>query len=170
MTVIDITLLILLGGFILAGFWFGFIHMVGSLVGVVFGALISSRFYEPLAGMLHGWFGFNLNLLRIIAFILIFILITRIVGLLVAVVDKVFAVVSVIPFVKTFNRLLGTVLGLVEGTLALGLFVFFASRFPVSATSELVLRHSEVARALNVVGTVFAPLLPKALRAIQSVL
>lgn len=170
MTVIDISLLVLLGGFLLAGFWFGLIHMIGAIIGVVFGALISSRVFEYVAQFFHALTDWNLNLLRILSFTIIFILINRIVGLLIHVIDKAFAVIAIIPFMKTFNRLLGALLGLLEGTLVLGLIVYVASKFPISAASEIIFRNSSIARMLNHIGELLSPLLPKAIQAIQSIL
>lgn len=170
MTIIDISLLVLLGGFILAGFWFGVIHMIGSLLGLVFGALIAGRYYAGAASWAAPFLGGNTNLAGILMFFLIFVLVNRLVGVLFLVVDKVFKIVAIIPFLKTFNRLLGALFGLIEGTLVLGLAVYFAGRLPVNASFELALRASQVAKALNVIGTLLAPLLPKALQALQSVL
>jgi membrane protein required for colicin V production len=170
MTFIDIALLVLLGGFILAGFWFGVIHMVGSLVGLILGAVLAGRFYDDAALWAAPYLGGNSKLASILMFFLIFVLVTRLVGLLVLLADKVFKFVAIIPFLKSFNRLLGALFGLIEGTLVLGLVVYFAGRFPVNAAFEMALRNSQIARALNVIGTLLAPLLPKALRALQSVL
>jgi uncharacterized membrane protein required for colicin V production len=170
MTVIDITLLVFLGAFVLAGFWFGLIHMIGALVGLFLGTFLASRFFEPLAQWLFTINPVNINLLRIVSFILISFVVTRLVGFAVHIADKAFKVISVIPFMKTFNRLLGAALGLVEGALLLGLFVYFASRFPISAPFEILLRDSQVARVFNMAGMLMSPFLPQAVRVVQSVL
>ena len=169
MTIIDITLLVMLGGFILAGFWFGLIHMIGAVIGIAVGAVLSSRLYEPVAQFVFGITDWNLNLLRVLSFTLLFILINRIIGLLVHVADKAFSFVSWLPFMKTFNRLFGALLGLIEGTLVLGLLVYVASRFPITAASEMVFRDSLIAKLLITVGNLMEPLLPKALQTIQSI-
>jgi uncharacterized membrane protein required for colicin V production len=170
MNIIDVSLLVALGGFVLAGFWFGVIHMVGSLVGLVFGAIIAGRFYDDLGAWIAPWLGDNFNLAKIIAFAAIFILVTKLVAVLVWIVDKVFKFIAVIPFLKTFNRLLGAALGLVEGTLLIGLLVYFAARFPATPAFEIALRESQLADAFHTVGRILAPLLPAAVRALQSVL
>lgn len=170
MTVIDVTLLVFLGAFVLAGFWFGLIHMIGALLGIFLGAFLASRFYEPLAQWLFGINPVNINILRIVAFVFIAFVVTRLVGFAVHIADKAFKVISVIPFMKTFNRLLGAALGLVEGALLLGLIVYFSSRFPISAPFELLLRDSQIARVFNLAGTLMSPFLPHALRVVQSVL
>lgn len=170
MNVVDITLLVLLGGFVLAGFWFGIIHMVGSLIGLIAGALIAGWFYAPFTGLLTGYVGGNQNLAKIIAFVILFILTTRLVGLAFWTIEKIFRFISIIPLLKTFNRLLGAALGLLEGTLTIGLGVYFAARFPATAAFEMLLRDSSMARAFAAVGALLAPLLPAAVRAVRSVI
>ncbi|MEK9152846.1 MAG: CvpA family protein, partial [Patescibacteria group bacterium] len=115
MTGIDTIILIVLGGFVLAGFWFGFIHMVGGLVGYVLGAVLAGQLYEPLAVFAAPWLWNNLNLARIVSFFFIFVLVNRLIGVAVFVIEKALKFISIIPFVKTFNRLLGAGLGLIEG-------------------------------------------------------
>ncbi len=168
MNIIDISLLVLLGGFVLYGFWFGIIHLIGSIVGLIVGAIVSGRMYGPVGAWLTPYVGGNANLGRVIAFFLVFVLVSKLVGLLFWIVEKIFKFISIIPFMKTFNRLLGAAFGLLEGTLALGLAVYFASRFPISEATEAALQGSKVAHALLPVGSILAPLLPLAVRAAQS--
>lgn len=170
MNIIDISLLVALGGFILAGFWFGAIHMVGSVVGVIVGAIVAGQFHGVLSGPIAGLVGGNQNLAKLIAFTVIFILATRIVGLTFWIVEKIFKFVAIIPFLKTFNRLVGAALGLIEGTLALGLAVWFAAHYPATAGFGTLLATSPVAKGFYAVGAVLSPLLPLAVRAAQSVI
>jgi membrane protein required for colicin V production len=170
MTQIDVILLITLGGFVLAGLWFGFIHMVGSLVGLALGAVVASRSYEAVATLWVNWFGGNLNLVRLLAFFALFVLVNRLVGLLAHIAEKALKLVSFIPFVKTFNRLLGAAFGLLEGAIVLGLVIYFASRYPVSQSFADDLMAAPIAKAVFFVGTLLAPLVPKAVQMLHSVL
>jgi len=170
MSVIDITILVLLGGFILAGFWFGLIHMVGSLVGLFVGVAVAGHYYGGIAAWLAPYFGGNLNLTSTIAFLFLFLLTEKLCGLLLQLVDKVFKIVAIIPFTKTLNRLLGAAFGLLEGTLFLGVAVYFISRFPINAAFELLLQNSPMIRPLAVIGSLFSPLLPEAVRVLRSVI
>jgi membrane protein required for colicin V production len=169
MTIIDVTLLIALGGFVLAGLWFGVIHMIGSLVGLVLGAFVAGRFYGQVADIITPLIGGNINLGKILAFLVLFILVAKLVGLVFSIIEKIFKFIAVIPFLKTFNRLLGAVFGLIEGTLILGLVVYFAGKFPVSSAFEAMFVESQIGRALNSVGKLLAPLLPAAVRAMRSI-
>jgi uncharacterized membrane protein required for colicin V production len=170
MNVVDISILVALGGFVLAGFWFGAIHMVGSVVGVIVGAVVAGQFHGALAGAISGLVGGNENLAKLIAFAILFILATRIVGLAFWVIEKIFKFIAIIPFLKTFNRLVGAALGLIEGTLAIGLVVWFAAHYPATAAFGDLLATSSVAKGFYPVGALLSPLLPLAVRAAQSVI
>jgi uncharacterized membrane protein required for colicin V production len=170
MTPLDIGLLTALAVFLLAGFWFGVVHMIGGIVGALVGALLAGRWYPWLAGIIQPWLGGNENLANIIAFILLFSLITRLFAIAFTLVEKLFKVLTVIPFLKTFDRLLGMALGLVEGVFFLGLAVHFASKFPYSFGFEAMLQDSAVARTLNLIGKALSILLPAAVRHVTSVL
>lgn len=168
MTYLDITFIIVLGGFVLAGFWFGFIHMVGSIIGLVVGAVAAGQFYPVVAGWLAPVIP-NQNAAKVIGFLLIFIILPRLIGLLFALADKIFKIIAVIPFLRTFNRLLGALLGLIEGTFLIGLAVWFIARFPFTAAFADVLRTSATARSFYSIGALLSLLLPGALKAMQSV-
>ena len=45
MPIFDLVLLIVLGGFVLYGLWFGLIQSVGSLVGIALAAVIAGQWY-----------------------------------------------------------------------------------------------------------------------------
>ena len=170
MSLLDALLLISLGGFVLAGFWFGLIHMIGSMIGLIGGAIIAGRMYEAGATIVSPFVGDNMNAARILAFVLLFVLVNRVIGILAWSADKVFRFFAVIPLMKTTNRILGAVLGLLEGTLVLGLSVYFSARLPLGQAATGALKTSELAATLNGVGTVLAPLLPEAIRMLQSIL
>lgn len=160
----DIILLILLGGFVLYGFWFGLIHAIGGLVGVVFGTLFAGRLYEPVSRWLTPIFGLDQNVLRILSFAISFIIINRLVGFVFWIIEKVFRVVAVIPFLKTINRLAGALFGLIEGIFLLGGIIFIMARFPVATSWQDQLKQSNVARYLVSTYSVMTPLLPRQLR------
>lgn len=168
MNIVDITLLILLGGFVLAGFWFGIIHMIGSMLGVIIGTIVAGQLYDGFAAWMAGFLHINPNLLSVLAFMLLFSLTVRFVGLLVSLVDKAISILSIIPFLKLFDRLLGALLGLLEGAFALGIAVHFVGKFPFSGELITMLHESTVAKGLRLVGALLIPLLPKAWQAMRS--
>lgn len=168
MSLFDIAILITIGGFGLFGFWFGFVHTVGSLMGTVLGAYLASRYYKPMAEWLIGITGWDENISSVLMFIIAFFLINRLVGLVFWILDKALSVITRLPFIKSINRFGGLVLGIFEGLLTIGLIFYFIQRFPFS---EIVMGH--VAQSWVVpfcidVAVVLLPLLPEGLRLLQS--
>jgi uncharacterized membrane protein required for colicin V production len=169
MTLFDLILILILFGFIWFGFWYGFIYGLGGVVGIVFGALLASRWYAPLAKNLLFLFGGNLNLAKIICFIVLFVILWRLIHLLFKLLDKIVHFLTFIPFLKTINRLAGAILGFLEGALILGLILFFISRFPVGRLAELI-DCSEVAQFLIRIAKILWPLLPLTLKQIKGII
>jgi uncharacterized membrane protein required for colicin V production len=168
MTYLDLALLIVMGGFVLAGFWFGFIHMVGSMLGLIVGSVAAGRLY-PIGAAWLAPFITNENVARALAFFVIFVVATKLVGLVFWIVERGVRFLSIIPFFRMFDRLLGTVLGLVEGTAALGLMVWFVARFPFSSAFAQTMQASSFVKPFYAVGAALSVLLPAALKAMQSV-
>ena len=170
LTIFDLVLLLILFTFIAFGFALGFIQAVGALIGVVLGAWLAGQWYEPFGAWLDPIFLGNANAARVIAFIILFTIINRLVGLLFYIIGKVFGLLSIIPFTKTINRILGALLGFLEGTLVLGLILYFLARFSFSAWFDGVLVASSVARWLLAMANFLSPLLPALLRGLQTII
>ncbi|MDD5043360.1 MAG: CvpA family protein [Patescibacteria group bacterium] len=168
MILFDLVLLIILGGFILFGLWFGLIHTLGALVGVIAGSWVATHYYEVVANQL-GWLVGSSNWAKIIIFIMIFIIVTRLVGLAFYLLEKVFNIISIIPFLKTINRLAGGIFGALEGMLVLGTILYVASKYNLGVLTEQMAR-SEIAPYLLLVTTILWPLFPELLKKIKSVI
>lgn len=168
MFLIDIILLSIIGGFALFGLWFGFIQTVGSLVGTVFGAYLASRYYEPMADWIIHVTGWGENTSRVLMFIIAFLVINRLVGFVFWILDKFLSILTHLPFIASINRLLGFVLGAIEGAITLGLVIFFIERFPLSEKIMGALAGSTVAPILSGIASILWPLLPDALKLLQS--
>jgi uncharacterized membrane protein required for colicin V production len=169
MTIFDVILLIILGGFVMFGLWFGLIHTLGAIVGTFAGAFFAGLWYDFLGRWLESLFG-HPNLMKIIAFIFIFIVMNRLIGFGFYILDKIFQFVSIIPFLKTINRILGGILGFFEGVLVIGLSLFIIARFPVSDWFTVVLKASTLTPWFIKVSGVLQLMLPEILRQIQSVI
>lgn len=167
MPLVDGAILILLGGFVLFGLWFGFIHALGALLGTVGGAFVAARLFEPIAQWFHGMAGGSLNLERVMAFLLVFVIVDRLIGLAFWFVERIFRFLTVIPFLRTIDRLLGGLLGFVEGVLVIGLTLYFASRYPFPPVGEYI-ASSGLAAWLIDSATILVPLIPAAIRALRS--
>ena len=168
MSLFDVILFIIIGGFGLFGIWFGLLHTLGSLLGTVLGVYLASRYYEPVAHWLVETTGWGENLANVIIFAIAFIIITRLVGLAFWFLNKFFKIITALPFISSLNRLLGLVFGILEGLITVGFIIYFLERFPISERISEALANSSIApHALNVID-IMLPLLPEGLRLIRS--
>lgn len=168
MEMIDIILLGIILLFGVIGLAMGFIHATGSLLGVVLGIYLATRFYAPVADWLMGLIGRESNFIRVLMFAVAFILIAKLIGLFFYFVEKVVNIVKWLPFVKTFDRFLGFLLGLAEGIITVGIIIFFIDKFPLSGGVMAKLAGSTVAPYAEGVVYILWPLLPKALKILES--
>lgn len=166
----DMVLLLVLAGFALTGFWFGLIHMLGSLVGLVVASIVAGRYFEVISMKLSFLFGSQQNLGRIIVFILIFLIITRLVGFVFWLINRFFNIIAFLPFLKTANRLGGLIIGVIEGIVLVSLVLYLAVRYPLGASITNALSNSAVVDYLLGVAAKVAPLLPDVVQTVQSVI
>jgi len=144
MALIDTILLIILGGFVLYGFFFGLIRTAGNLLGLIAGFIAASAYYETIFSWIDKIFLSYQNIGRFLVFVLLFTLINRFIGLLFSWLGRLFDILSIIPFLKIINRLSGAVLGLVFGITVLGLGLSLAADLwpawfaPVQGGSQIV--------------------------------
>lgn len=169
MSIFDIILLIILLGFIWFGFWFGLIYSIGSLLGIIIGIYIAGAWYNQLAYWTLFIFQNNLNLARIVCFIIIFIIVNRLVGFSFYLINKIFKVISLLPFLKTINRLGGAIIGFFEGTLVLGLILYLVTLYPFWANLNQAISGSRIAHYLIVMARILSPLLPKLLKRLKDI-
>ncbi len=164
----DIILLIIIGGFGLFGFWFGFIHTLGSLLGTVFGVYLASRFYEPFAEWLIRVTGWGENISKVIVFIIAFLIINRLVGFAFWIIDKVLSIITRLPFLNSLNHLLGLAFGLIEGVITIGISIYFIERYPLSERVMSWIAQSEIAPITTSFAVILIPLLPEAIKLLHS--
>jgi len=167
MTFFDGVLLFIILYFIWAGFKSGFIRTVGSILGLLIGVYLASRYYEMLAGAWTWLFFGNVIIAKIVIFILIFLLVDRLFKLAVFVIDKAFNLLRFIPFSKLANKLAGAVFGLIEGSLIGGMIIFILVRFPISQSLVGAIKGSQLANQLLYFVNVLTPLIPEALKKME---
>ncbi|MFA6215413.1 MAG: CvpA family protein [Patescibacteria group bacterium] len=168
LTILDLILILALFLFIAFGFTLGLVQTIGALVGVVLGAWLAGMWYAPFSSWLEPFLLGHPAAAKIIAFILVFTIINRLVGLIFWIINKVFNLISIIPFTKSLNRILGAIFGLLEGTLVLGLILYFVSRFITSDWFMAAITSSKVAMLLVQIAGILTPLLPELLRQLKS--
>lgn len=171
MSLFDIVLLLLLAGFVLSGLFKGLIRMLGHVVGLIFGAYVASHYYLAFHAWWSQWFDGRGNLGRVISFIILFIVVTQLVDWLFILVEKAFKLIAFIPGSRFINNILGAILGFLEGALFLGLIIYVISRYAVVGHffGDL-LAGSVVAPWLLRIVNLIIPVLPEALRALQSII
>ncbi|MBI1961076.1 MAG: CvpA family protein [Parcubacteria group bacterium] len=172
MLIIDYILLGMVGWSTVWGFKKGLIRSVGGLVGLAGSVVIASRYYEPVAEWIAPLIGFdrNINLARMVAFVALLIAVNYAVSFIVSLAERAYTAVAVLPFMQFGNRLLGAALGLLQSSILLGLVLYFAARFPFGSAVQSFFDGSRVAPILLGVAGIVQPLLPDAIKQIQSLI
>ncbi len=163
MSKLDFILILIIFAFGFFNFWFGFVHAVGSFVGIFLGAWLAGIYYDVL-GMWLLKYIHNPSMAKVVGFIIIYVVVNRGMGLIFSVVDHIFH----LPLLNGINRIAGAILGLVEGVLVVGLVIYVLSRFSISDRVTTVLTNSDVAHWLITLASVLSPLLPEWLYTLKS--
>lgn len=164
MTLFDLVLLLILFGFVWFGLWHGLIRTISGIVAFVLSLIIASRFYELLALKLLPLLKDNFLLSRILSFLLIFLVAQAIIFFIFRALNKIFD----FSILKIFNRLAGALFGLIEGGLVIGFILYLSSKLPLGAAWANSLETSFMAGVLIGFNNILLPLLPKAIKQIQS--
>lgn len=177
MSIFDISLLIILGGFVVNGLFKGLIRLIGNVVGLIFGAYLATNFYLNFYdwfknwAWIKSWISGHESLTKIIAFILLFVVAVRLIDLLFVLIEKIFKLAAIIPGSKYLNNLLGAALGFLEGSLFLGLIIYVISRYTlINNFLGGPLTSSAVAPYLLKIVKIILPFLPQALTTLKSII
>ncbi len=171
MSIFDISLLIILAGFVFNGLFKGIIRLLGHMVGMIVGAYVASHYYLLLFEWGKGLARGHDNVAKVLAFIILFVVVIKLVSLLFVVIEKVFKFVAFIPFTKYINNLLGAVLGFLEGALFVGLILYVISRYSIIGNFfGDQLAASQIAPFLIKFTNIILPLLPNALKTLQAII
>jgi membrane protein required for colicin V production len=172
MLVIDYILLAILAYFTLWGFKKGLIRTVGGVVGLIGAVVLASRYFQHFADIIAPIIGFenNMNLARMISFVVLLLGVNYAVSIIVALVEKLYKSIAVIPFMKLGNRLLGAAMGLFQASVLVGLVLYFAARFPFGSIVESFFEDSKVAPIVLEIAGIIQPLLPDAIKQVESLI
>ena len=170
MSVTDILLLLIIGGFALGGLWFGFVHTLGSLIGTLLGVYMASRYFDNVAGWLSSFLPWQGNGIKIAVFVIAFFVINRLVGFLFWFVEKFIGFITRLPFIRSLNRLLGLFMGAAEGIITVGVVVYIIERFPLSQGIMQRLAESTIAPYTLSIASILIPLVPEGIRILRSTL
>lgn len=131
MPTFDIILLVIFLYFVFSGFWFGLVHMIGVLLGIVVGVLAAGQFHGFFADFMQFLF-VKEGMANVISFILIFLVVNQLVGFIFLRLNKAFKLVTIIPFLGPINRIAGAILGIIVGVLIVGMMLTIAQIYPIS--------------------------------------
>lgn len=164
MGTLDLVLLIIFFGFIMAGFYFGLIHTLGAIIGVVVGVVAASNIYPEVSNFVQ-FFMIKENVADVIAFIVVFFGVSRLVGYMVHMIDQGFKLARLIPFATMVNRLGGGLLGFLEGSLVLGTILYVITTFEFSSEVMQTIDNSAMASLFTTISQVLIPLIPESMTA-----
>lgn len=171
MSLFDIVLLIILAAFIIKGLFKGLIRMIGSLIGLIVGAYVASHYYLVVYDWADQWLNINPNVGKVLVFIILFAVVARLVEFIFILLEKAFKFLAVIPGSRYLNNLLGAILGFLGGAIFLGLIIYVISRYAIIGHFFAdQLAASWLAPWLLKIATLALPLLPEALRLLQSII
>ena len=169
MTLLDIILILLVFGFVWAGFWSGLIRTIASLVGVFVGIFFAGIWYDSVSNWVQPIVGGNALVADIVGFILVYFVVTQAVGLLFWFANKIFHIFAILPGMKLLNRVGGAILGFIEGSLIVGVTLQFIGRLPLSEDWANRLAESDVVGYFTAVSAWLVPLFPKAIESVTSI-
>ncbi|HCJ52727.1 MAG: hypothetical protein A2898_05125 [Candidatus Kerfeldbacteria bacterium RIFCSPLOWO2_01_FULL_48_11] len=165
MPTFDLILLALFLYFIFSGFWFGLVHTVGVLIGIVVGVLAAGTFHEALGNFLQFLFVKG-DVANSASFIIVFIVVNQLVGFIFQRLDKAFKLATIIPFLGPINRIAGAVLGIVVGVLVVGTILTVASIYPFSEGFASAVESSRLADMFISGASILTALFPQNLRSL----
>ncbi|MFA6105129.1 MAG: CvpA family protein [Patescibacteria group bacterium] len=164
MSVYDIVIVGIIGGFGLFGIWFGIISTLGSLLGTAAGVYLAGRFYEIPAEYLIKFTHWSGNFPKVAMFIICFLIINRLVGLLFHILDKSLFVFTSLPFISGLNKILGLIFGLFEGIIFIGIVFYIVDRYGPWSGFLGQLSRSNLVTICEGIASFLWPLLPDAMK------
>lgn len=160
---LEILFLIIIAYYTWGGFKSGFVRTLGGFFGFLVGIFFASRYFEPIASSWQ-WLFFGSELFaKLFIFIFLFVVIGKLFKLLTYILDKAFNLLRFIPFTKLINKFAGAIFGLLEGSLIVGLIIYFIVRFPFNESLLLKIESSQLARQLLKFAEILTPLISEAL-------
>jgi uncharacterized membrane protein required for colicin V production len=167
MPILDIILLVVFFGFVGAGFYFGLIHTLGALLGVVVGVLAAGNLYDKISPFFQ-FFMLRPEVAKVLAFCLTLLVTSRLIGYMIHMLDQGFKIIRFIPFASSANRLAGALFGFAEGALVLGTILFVTSQFQLSPVITNAIDQSKFAGLLMTIAKILTPLIPIAIKSAKS--
>ncbi|MBQ8521961.1 MAG: CvpA family protein [Bacteroides sp.] len=142
MELIDIIILVLIGGGVIQGLMKGFLKQLAAIVGLVAGLLIARALFGVVAEQLVDTLGTSITIAQILSFILIWVIVPLICIMVASVLTKALDVIHL----GWLNRLLGGLFGAVKVMLLVGLAIHVLEY--LDPQSEIISETKKEASAL----------------------
>jgi len=169
MPILDLILIVFLGGFALYGFYLGFVKMVlkllASILSIIFAINSYLTFYQIFPSIGFG----SESLGKFLSFIIVLTLINFVLSFLISIIAKVLKIITGLPFISFINRVMGSLLGFAQALFILGVVIFIMSRYAISNNllNNLII-GSDLSPILLRSVNWLEPLFPSALRILES--
>lgn len=162
--------LIIIAGFALFGFASGLIRGIGSIVGIILGAIVATKNFAAVGGFLLPFLGGNKLVAGVTAYLLLFLAMSALIGFLFLSLDRIFQLVAIIPGLKALNRIGGLLLGIVEGVLIVGVIFNAYTQLPLPRTTESQAKDSALIRFSMRTAKIVLPGYSKALERAKTII
>ncbi len=171
MTIFDLSLILIIIGFVINGLFKGLIKMLGSIASFFVAVFVAGHFHIIFYNWFSQYISGNENFLKIVSFIFLFIVASKLTILLFHLIEKIFKLIAFIPGSKLINNLLGGLFGLILGVLVTSIAVFLLSRYlDLDGSMSTLIENSIIAPSLLQVANIYTPLLPEAFKTVRSII
>jgi len=154
-TLIDIVLAVMVLAFVLFGFFYGFVHTLGTFLGAII-AFVLSGYLLPFVGTVIPLGPVS----SVIIFLILFGIILRLVGLLYLLVENTIGLIARLPLLNFIDGLLGGALGLVEGMVVAGVLIHVSVTYLGPGPFVNAINASSVAGVISGLTTIVIAWLP----------
>ncbi|MDI6785308.1 MAG: CvpA family protein [bacterium] len=132
---LDITFLIILSISAIMGLWKGITRGIFSLIAVVAGVTVASRYYCVVSISIHNYVKSSLWS-NILSFFIVFIVIALIISLIGVLIKKLMGVLVL----GWIDHLGGLIFGIVKGVVISGAVVIIMEKFPIGESKDLLVK------------------------------
>lgn len=122
---VDIVAAIILLGTAIRGWRAGGIVMVGNILSLIAGFVVTAYVFSWLSGlpMFENWQAGH-PILTVVAFIVVLSIVVKLLHLVVALLNQLYRIIALLPLLGPANRLIGATVGAAEGALVLLVMVY----------------------------------------------
>ncbi|TAK03697.1 CvpA family protein [Patescibacteria group bacterium] len=164
MSLVDVILIFIVGGFTMFGLFFGLVRTLGGLIGTIVGMVVASRLVGPVYDR-FGWLMGGGGTGKVVAFLIVFFVFGRIFGLGLWLLRTVFGWFAWIPLAGLVDRILGAAFGLIEGIVFVSVALFFALQFLPDDAVKMALSASIVGKGMLAIVAALQVIFPSSLKA-----